>query len=165
MGKAYLKNYRLASGPQTAYALGLEYRDPKFWWMGLSVNLFQDVFIDVSPLQRTANFYADPIDGLPFVEYDESVARELLKQERFEDYFTVNMVGGKSWKIGDRYLGLFMSINNLLNEIYKTGGFEQGRSANFRTLLEDVSHPKRVFGPKYWYGRGTTYFLNLNLRM
>jgi len=164
IGKAFLKNYKLASGPQSAYSLGMEYRDPKFWWMGLSANLFQNAFIDVSPLQRTSNFYSDPIDGLPFLEYDETIARELLKQERFQDYVTVNAVGGKSWKIGQQYLGLFISVNNLFNESYKTGGFEQGRSANYRTLLEDLSRPKRLFGPKYWRGQGTTYFVNLNIR-
>ena len=31
-------------------------------------------------------------------------------------------------------------------------------------LQEDSQNPKRVFGPKYWYGRGPTYFLNLNYR-
>ncbi len=164
VGRTYLKNYKLASGPQSVYSLGMEYRDPKYWWMGLSANLFQNTFIDISPLQRSSNFYTDPRDGLPFIEYDQTIAQKLLKQERFNDYITVNAVGGKSWKIGQRYLGLFISLNNLFNERYRTGGFEQGRSANFRTLLDDLSRPKRLFGPKYWYGQGTTYFVNLNLR-
>jgi len=59
---------------------------------------------------------------------------------------------------------IFESINNILNQEYKTGGFEQGRNANYHELLEDVNNPKRVFGPKYWYGRGTNYFLNLYFR-
>jgi hypothetical protein len=164
VGRANMKNYKVAGGPQTAFSTGIEYRDPNYWWVGISANLFQDTFIDISPLPRTANFYSDPNDGLPFVDYDPTIARELLQQERFEDYLTVNAIGGKSWKIGDKFIGLFVSVNNMLNETYKTGGFEQGRSANYRTLLEDQSNPKRVFGPKYWYGRGTTYFVNLNYR-
>src|SRR5690606_7751467 len=37
---ANLKNYKLATGPQTAYSLGFEYRDPDYWWFGATVNLF-----------------------------------------------------------------------------------------------------------------------------
>ena len=70
----------------------------------------------------------------------------------------------KSWKIGDKYISLFVSLNNIFNKKFKSGGFEQGRSANYQSLQEDSQNPKRVFGPKYWYGRGPTYFLNLNYR-
>ena len=76
----------------------------------------------------------------------------------------VNMIGGKSWKIDDYYVGFFASINNILDQKYRTGGFEQGRNANYQQLLQDTNKPKRVFGPKYWYGRGTNYFLNLYFR-
>ena len=30
--------------------------------------------------------------------------------------------------------------------------------------FQKIENPKRVFGPKYWYGRGTNYFLNLYFR-
>jgi len=33
--------------------------------------------------------------------------------------------------------GFFASVNNLLDEVYKTGGFEQGRNANYRQLRDD----------------------------
>lgn len=158
-----LENYKLAGGPQRAYSLGFEYRDPKFWWFGATTNFFSNTYLDVSPITRSSNFYLDD-DGLPFQDYDPDIARELLPQEKFNDYMVVNLVGGKSWKINDYYIGLFVSINNLLGETYKTGGFEQGRNANFRQLGEDTSLSTRVFGPKYWYGRGTTYFINLNVR-
>jgi len=51
-----------------------------------------------------------------------------------------------------------------LDEVHKTGGFEQGRNANYRELRDDKALDKPVFGSKYWYGRGTTYFVNLNFR-
>ena len=103
-------------------------------------------------------------DGLPLNDYDPVIARELLKQEKFDDYLVVNLVGGKSWKIDDYFVGFFASINNILDEVYKTGGFEQGRNANYRELRDDVNNPKRVFGPKYWYGRGANYFVNVYFR-
>ena len=162
-GASNLENYRIAAGPQQATSIGFEYRDPNYWWFGTTVNFFADTYVDVSPLTRTQNFFLDS-DGLPFNDYDPDLAREILKQERFDDYMVFNAIGGKSWKIGNKYISLFVSLNNILNQKYKSGGFEQGRSANYQSLSEDAANPKRVFGPKYWYGRGPTYFLNLNYR-
>ena len=162
-GESNLKDYRIAAGPQQAASIGFEYRDPNYWWFGTTANFFSNTYIDVSPLTRTQNFYLDT-DGLPFNNYEPELARELLKQERFDDYMVVNAIGGKSWKIGDKYISLFVSLNNIFDQKFKSGGFEQGRSANYQSLQEDSQNQKRVFGPKYWYGRGPTYFLNLNYR-
>ncbi|MGO2357789.1 MAG: carboxypeptidase-like regulatory domain-containing protein [Mesonia sp.] len=162
-GKSYLKDYKIAGGPQQAYQIGFEYRDPDYWWFGATSNFFSNAYVDVSPITRTKNFYTD-FDGAPFNDYDPAVARELLKQEKFDSYMLVNVVGGKSWKINEYFVGFFATINNVLDKEYKTGGFEQGRSANYRTISEDVGNQKRVFGPKYWYGYGTTYYLNVYVR-
>jgi hypothetical protein len=162
-GESNLKDYRIAAGPQQAASIGFEYRDPNYWWFGTTANFFSNTYIDVSPLTRTQNFYLDT-DGLPFNNYEPELARELLRQERFDDYMVINAIGGKSWKIGDKYISLFVSLNNIFDQKFKSGGFEQGRSANYQSLQEDSQNPKRVFGPKYWYGRGPTYFLNLNYR-
>ena len=163
VGLSNLENYKIAGGPQKAYSVGFEYRDPDYWFIGITSNFFTNTYVDVSPLTRTQNFYLAQ-DGLPFNDYDISIARDLLKQEKFDDYMVMNMIGGKSWKIDDYYIGFFASINNILNQKYRTGGFEQGRNANYQQLLQDTNKPKRVFGPKYWYGRGTNYFLNLYFR-
>ena len=163
VGPSNLENYKIAGGPQKAYSVGFEYRDPDYWFIGITSNFFTNTYVDVSPLTRTQNFYLAQ-DGLPFNDYDIYIARHLLKQEKFDDYMVVNMIGGKSWKIDDYYVGFFASINNILDQKYRTGGFEQGRNANYQQLLQDINKPKRVFGPKYWYGRGTNYFLNLYFR-
>ncbi|MFL2619722.1 MAG: TonB-dependent receptor [Flavobacteriaceae bacterium] len=163
VGPSNLENYKLAGGPQKAYSFGFEYRDPDYWFIGVTSNFFTNTYVDVSPLTRTQNFYLAQ-DGLPFNDYDVSIARDLLRQEKFDNYMVVNMIGGKSWKIDDYYVGFFASVNNILDKKYRTGGFEQGRNANYQQLLQDVNKPKRVFGPKYWYGRGTNYFLNLYFR-
>jgi hypothetical protein len=162
-GTSNLKNYKIAAGPHRAYAVGFEYRDPDFWWFGATTNFFTNTYIDVSPLTRSSNFTTD-FDGNVFNDYDEDLARKLLKQERFDDYMVVNLIGGKSWKIGRKYISVFASINNVLNAVFRTGGFEQGRNANFRQLRDDQALNTPVFGSKYWYGRGATYFLNVNYR-
>ncbi|MFC0603616.1 carboxypeptidase regulatory-like domain-containing protein [Winogradskyella pulchriflava] len=163
-GESNLKDYKVAGGPQKAYSVGFEYRDPDYWWFGATANFFADTYVDVSPLLRTSSFYLEPTDGLPMNDYDPEIAAELLKQERFDDYMVINLIGGKSWKIDDYFIGFFASVGNILDKEYKTGGFEQGRNANYRELLEDNTNPKRRFGPKYWYGRGANYFLNVYFR-
>ena len=161
-GVSNLKNYKLAAGPQTAYSFGFEYRDPDYWFVSATANFFDNVYVDIAPLTRTSNFADD--GGIPFNDYDEDIARELLQQEKFDNYMVVNMIGGKSWKIGNQYISLFASIGNIFDTKYKSGGFEQGRNANYRQLKEDKSLDIPVFGNKYWFGRGTTYFLSLNYR-
>lgn len=162
-GTAKLKGYRLSGGPQTAASFGVEYRDPKFWWVGANINYLANNYLDVSALLRTDNFFKNPLDneGLGFPEATEERAKELLKQKQFDNFSLLNLTGGKSWKIGAQTFGFFASINNVLDEIYKTGGFEQARNANFRELNQDVSSGTPAFAPRYFYGYGRTYFVNL----
>ena len=163
MGKSQMKGYALAGGPQRAFSLGFDYEDPNYWRIGLFGNYFSHTYLDANPLLRTQNFIMDS-DGLPFVGYDLTKAKALLEQERFPPYFLLNATGGKSWRLGKKYFGFFIALQNLLNTTYKTGGFEQGRNANYQSLLEDQSRELPLFGPKYWWGRGTTYFASLYLR-
>lgn len=163
-GTTKLKDYHVAGGPERAYQLGIEYRDPKFWWVGLTTNYYSNAYIDINNLARSDNFSSD-FDGQPFNDYDPEVAKELLKQEKFDDYFLVNVTGGKSWKIKQYYVGIFASINNALDQEYITGGFEQGRKANYRDVKEDQSREHgSVFGPRYFFGAGASYYVNVYVR-
>lgn len=159
-GKAYLKNYRLPGMPQQAYSVGLEYRDPKFWWIGANVNYLDDNYLSISNILRTENFVTDA-NGLGFEGATEESVRRLLKQEKFDPTTLVNLVGGKSWKVGDQTFGFFASLNNVFDFRYKTGGFEQSRKATFPDFQSDNANGTPSFGPKYFYGYGRTYFLNL----
>lgn len=162
-GTAKLKGYRQSGGPQTAASFGIEYRDPKFWWIGANVNYLANNYLDVSSLLRTDNFFKNPLDpfGLPFQEATNERASELLKQEKFKDFTLLNLTGGKSWRIQGKTIGFFASVNNVLDVVYKTGGFEQARNANFREVNQDVTSGTPAFAPKYFYGYGRTYFVNL----
>lgn len=164
-GKSYLKNYKQPGMPQQAYSFGLEYRDPKFWWLSANINYLAESYIDVSPIARTDRFYKNPKNSLIFSEATEVRAKELLKQEKFNPVSLLNISGGKSWNVFGKYVGLFASVNNLLDVSYKTGGFEQARNANFRALNQDISSGTPSFGPKYFYGYGRTYFLNLSINL
>ena len=169
LGTTYLKGVKVGGTAQQAYSLGFEYRDPKYWWFGVNANYITDNFLNVSRVMRTDNFYKDS-DGLPVInpETGNTVTQQevddMLQQEEFDAVFLLNAVGGKSWKLGNKYIGVFANISNILGRDYKTGGFEQARNANFLQLQEDRNRTTPTFGPKYWYGNKTTYYLNLYLR-
>lgn len=168
LGEANLKNYRQPGMPQQAYSIGVEYRDPKFWWVGANFNYLADTYVDVSPVLRTQSFLRDPasVNGTNFPEITNERVRELLRQEKFDPYTLVNLNGGKSWRVSTKNrmtLGIFATVNNVFDIRYKTGGFEQARNANFRELNQDVASGTPAFAPRYFYGFGRTYFINLYL--
>jgi hypothetical protein len=159
-GKAYLKNYRLPGMPQTAASLGLEYRDPNFWWVGANINYLADSYLDISNITRTDNFSLNSI-GISYPGATEEAVRQALKQEKFANFNLLNLTGGKSWRIDTTTIGFFASINNVFDTTYKTGGFEQSRKATFPDLQADNANGTPSFGSKYFYGYGRTYFINV----
>jgi len=165
LGETNIKDLRVANGPQQAYSVGIEYRDPKNWWISATANYLLHAYVDVSTITRTNDFFINPDDplGLPFEDIDLDLANKLLEQEKFEAYYLLNFTAGKSWRLKNNYLSLFISVNNAFEETFRTGGYEQSRTANYADLVEDTANgnDERSFGNKYWYGHGRTYFINL----
>jgi hypothetical protein len=59
-GTALLKNTnKLAC--HSIYGLGIDYRDPKYWWVGININYLADSYIDISPIVRTDGFILIPL--------------------------------------------------------------------------------------------------------
>lgn len=160
-GKTYLKGYRVGGMPQKAASVGLEYRDPHFWFVSANYNYFDDSYISVSNILRTNNFTIDSNTGVSYPGADEAAVRKILKQEKLDELYLLNLSGGKSWRVNGTTLGFFATVNNVLDEVFKTGGFEQSRKATFPSAQEDLQSGVRTFGPKYFYGYGRTYFVNL----
>lgn len=162
-GVANLKGYHLGTGPQQAYSLGFQYNDPSYWRIGLTGNFFSHGYLQVNPLRRSSAFLLDAtgqlIQGVDPIRY-----QQIIRQEEFPSYFTLNAIGSKSWKVKHHYFGFFVSIQNLLNKDFITGGFEQGRNANYTEALQDVERATPLFSPKYWWGRGTTFFTSIYYR-
>jgi len=147
----YLENYYVGGSPQTVASLGLKYSSPKYWFAQIRGNFFGDTYVSINPDRRTeealGNLYSDDIR-----------VEELLKQEKLENGFTVDLYGGKSWRIKHQYnVGFTVSISNLLGtNDYKMSGFEQLRYDNLNV---------NKFPSKYYYMYGRTFFLNLYFRM
>jgi hypothetical protein len=164
-GETYLKDYKISGMPQQAYSFGVEYRDPKFWWIGANANYLSDNYLDVSNIKRTNNYYTSADNAGLLQPIDQTLADKYLTQEKFDPFTLINLVGGKSWRIQQKYtIGLFANVNNVFDVTYKTGGFEQSRNATYRQDYEDhQSTGPSVFAPKYFYGYGRTYMVNIYL--
>ncbi len=161
LGTADIKRYKLAQGPQKAFALGISYRDPKYWWIGATANYLADNYANISTITRTKSFFLNPETGNPFPEATEENANKLLAQSPLDNFYLLNLVGGKSWLKKGKYISIFASVNNLFDASFRTGGYEQSRNGNYGQLAQDNLSGTPSFAPKYWYGYGRTYFLNL----
>ncbi len=161
LGIAKIKNYKLPSGPQTALSLGVDYRDPKYWWVSAKINYLTDNYTSISTIRRTQSFYLNPDTAQPFVNATPDDVDKILKQNPMDDIYLLNLVGGKSWLLNGKYISVFASINNVFDTVFRTGGYEQNRNGNYGQLVNDNLSGSPSFGPKYWFGYGRTYFLNL----
>jgi hypothetical protein len=161
LGRAALKDYRLAQGPQSALSLGIEYRDPKYWWVGMTTNYLAHNYANISTITRTNSFVFNPETGQPFPDATPENIAALLQQSSLDNFYLLNFTAGKSWLRKGKYLGVFLSINNAFDQSFRTGGYEQSRNGNFGQLQQDNLSGIPSFAPKYWYGYGRTYFLNI----
>lgn len=143
----YWKNYKVGGMPQTAASLGLRYNSPKFWFAGVNVNWFGNIYLDPNPDRRTE----PAVDNLVVTDPQWD---GLLTQEKLDDNMTVDAFAGKSWMIKRKYRIAFnLSVSNVLdNQDFKVGGFEQLRYDRM-----DVDR----FPPKYSYLFGRNYFAML----
>lgn len=163
LGIANIKNLRLAQGPAHAISLGVDYRDPKFWWAGISLNRLAENYIAISPITRTASFKLDPDSGAAFPNATDENIEKMLNQKPLPEVYLLNLICGKSWIWGKKYISLFLSISNLMDSEFKSGGFEQSRNGNYGQVYRDQLSGRPSFGPKFWLGNGRTYFLNFSI--
>ncbi len=161
LGIAAIKGYKLAQGPQKALAFGIEYRDPKYWWVGATTNYLGNNYVNISTITRTNSFLINPETGEQFLDATEENVNALLRQKPLDNFYLLNLVGGKSWLTNGKYIGIFASVNNVFDTKFRTGGYEQSRNGNYGQLKQDNLSGSPSFAPKYWFGYGRTYFLNL----
>ncbi|QEC69780.1 TonB-dependent receptor [Panacibacter ginsenosidivorans] len=154
----YSENYRIAATPQEAYSLGFTYRSPKFWFLSLTGNYFDQMWLDFNPIRRTAA----AVEG---VDPKSTQWQEIIDQTRLKAAYTVDFFGGYSYKISrttqklkPMYLVFNVGINNLLNnKNIVTGGYEQLR------FDFDTKDPNQ-FPAKLYYAYGLNYFASVTLR-
>lgn len=157
--KVYLRNFHIGGTPEKAYSFGINYRAKKFWFVYLNVNLFDDIYIAANPARRTEG-------AIDLVDVNSAQYDKIVSQEKVDKQLTVDLSGGKSWRINNAikslkkqtFVLLNVGITNLLNnKKFINGGFEQLRFDYF-----DKNPDK--FATKYFYSYGTTFFVSLTLR-
>lgn len=156
----YAKNFYVGGTPQSAYTLGLSYRAKRFWFVTLNFNYYDNTYIDFNPARRTEA-------AIDLVPEGSDQWNQIINQEKTDSQFTMDFFGGKSWKLNNyfksmkrnSFLVLNVGVSNLTdNQDLITGGFEQLR-------YDFTGKDPDSFAPKYFYGFGRTYFINLILRI
>jgi len=160
----YAENFRLPSTPMEAYSAGISYRSPKFWFISLTGNYFDQSYLSLNPLRRTW-------DALKFVTPGTAGYNEIFNQTKFDRQYTVDFFGGYSWKLPKdfeinkkaTFLVFNLGINNLLdNKDIVTGGFEQLRYDAQLSSSDPISVGK--FPAKLYYAYGLNFFASMTLR-
>ncbi len=145
----YIENYHVGSMPEFAASVGGKYNAPKYWFVGVNANYFAESYINLNPEKHTA-------EALDIYVTDDPQISSILEQEKLEPGFTLDIWGGKSWRINDYSIGFTLSVNNILdNTDLITNGFEQ-----YRFDQSDINK----FPNKYFHLYGRSYFLNVYFR-
>ena len=150
------QKHHVASTPELAAALSLNYRTRSYWFFELTGQYFANAYLDMNPLYRTMTAVSGA-DGIATPEEIEYMAT----QEEFDPAVLVNLSIGKSWYIQRKYnFGFSLNVQNLLdNRDVRTGGYEQSR------LISSTGKNRYyTFDSKYFYMPGTSYMLNLYFR-
>ena len=151
-----VQKHYVGNTPQIAATLGLNYRTRNYLFIGLDLQYFDKMYLEMNPLYRTDIAVCGP-DNIWTPAEEEYMAA----QETFAPQFILNASIGKSWYIDRKYnIGFSLEIKNILNNKWlKTGGYEQSR-------LIDSENDERYyrFDSKYFYMQGINYMLNIYFR-
>jgi len=112
----YAKDYYVGGTPQQAYSIGLNYRSPKFWSVGLTYNYFDDIYVEINPIRRTEKAVQGLVKG-------SEEWHKVLDQTKLQSQSTVDMFASYSlrlpqqWNINGKrtFLAFTLSASNLLN--------------------------------------------------
>lgn len=154
----YSENFYVPT-PQEAYTIGLNYRSRKYWYVNVNFNYFDQMYLQMSPVRRTAA----AVDG---VDPNSELWHSIIDQTRLKAQHTVDVFAGYSWLMNNRFKGLkkrtfllfSVGVNNILdNREIISGGYEQLR---FDYAAKDVDK----FPPKAFYAYGVNFFASIALR-
>lgn len=158
----YIENLRVGGSPQTAYSLGLNYRSPKFWFLNVSLNYFDNIYLNYGAARRT-------LSALDAIDKDSPLWNEILGQKKYGNYITIDASAGWSWRLNDKFksmkkntfLVLNLGITNITdNQDIISGGWEQPRFSANGMYTDTEKFPEKI---SYAFGR--TFFATVILRM
>jgi len=154
----YSENYKVPT-PQSAYTVGLDYRSPQFWFLNVSFNYFDNMWLDFNPLRRTAS----AVNG---IDPQSALWGNIVNQTELKNQHTLDVFAGYSWLMNRRFRDLKkrtflvfnVGVNNILNnQDIVSGGFEQLR---FDFAEKNIDK----FPQKRFYAYGINFFASVGLR-
>jgi hypothetical protein len=152
-----MKNFYVPAGPQTAMQLSFRYNSKRYWFFTASLNYMANNWMDFTPTRRTKA-------AVDLLEFPSDEWSAVVAQRRIPSFYTVDLFGGKSFKVNkylpkagsNTYLNLNLGVTNLLNNTnIMLYGFENMR---FNRQNQDW------FPAKNAYALGIQYFINATLR-
>ncbi|MCC6514956.1 MAG: TonB-dependent receptor [Chitinophagales bacterium] len=162
----YSKGLNVAGSPQQAYALGLNYRSKKFWYVGATVNFFDWMWTDFAPTHRTER----AVDAVP---YQSEQYNSILQQERLskKGEWTLDLSGGYSWRLKSTFKNMngknaskyYLVLNAGISNVTNNKTIVVGAREQLRFDYEEKDASK--FPSRYSYAYGINFFLNLTFRM
>jgi len=151
----YSKNYRIPNTPQEAYSLGLQYRSRQYWYVSVTGNYFDQMWSDFNPVRRTNSAVANE-------DYHSAEWYHIIKQEKLQSQFLLNLSAGKSWKLPREWFGRtsFLSFNANVNNVLDNKNLVNSarEQLRFKPSVPDE------FPTKYVYAEGRTYSVSATFR-
>ncbi|MBL7761065.1 MAG: TonB-dependent receptor [Sediminibacterium sp.] len=155
-GLVYWKHFPVPGTPQQAYSAGCTLQLLERLSLSVTGNYLADYWVSFNPIRRTY----DALRSLP----PNSDPLYVIHPEKLPDVFVADL--SAFWSVmvhrnrkGEaRYLQCFLSIGNLLNRSFISGGYEQ-----LRFDLNNGDAEK--FPSKYYYAAGTNYLLMVRYKL
>lgn len=160
-GDVRVDGLHISAGPSVAASLGIRYRDPAYWWLDVRANYLGRQYESLALLRYVPDFRRDPEGIATPVSEDDPDLRLIRRQQPLPGYYLLNISLGKSWLFNGHYIGAFIGVNNAFDTRHRTGGYQQGRLANYADYLKDRQSGHPSFGSRYWYGYGRTFYFNV----
>jgi len=154
--KVKTKDLKVSTGPQLAANIKLNYFNPKMWFADITLNYFDNNYLDFAPNRFTASNTA---------KYTTPEAKAALgTQEKLKPGFMLDASLGKVIYLKNRRsLNINLSASNLLNNTKMvTGGYQQARLPLADGALDMANLNK--FPSKYYYAWGFNVFLNIGYK-
>lgn len=153
------KNLKINSGPQLAANLTVSYFHRKMWFVDLTLNYYDNNYLDFAPNRRTAS------NMTKYQSYPSYVYKALGEQEKLDGGFMLDASVGKIIYLKNRQsLNFNLSLSNILNNTKMiTGGYQQARiplNSNKSINTTELSS----FANKYYYAWGFNFFFHVGYK-
>ena len=158
----YLKNFYVGGSPQIAWNFGVSWKAPKLWFFDLNVSIFEQSYVTISPIKRTAQAAEFPLEGnsvSEMMDYYHSKIKAITHQQKLKGGAMLNLSVGKLIYLDRKNsLSINVTLSNITNnKNLQTGGYEQGR-------FDFSNFDENKYPNKYYYAQGINVFANVGYK-